>query len=486
VKPWAVGLTLIAALLAAGCTSPDTSVAPKATATPEPIPTGTPRSSETTSPDASEEAESVPLFASRGLLPVGVTTLAVGERMAEVWYPADGNRIAARPVDTFDTLELFPEELAALVPETLTASYETGAYRDIPAAPGGSNPVVVFSHGSPSFRQQSTQLATHLASWGFVVVSVDHLERGLSEYLEGLLDPEAAAAEDGTDAVPGRDEFDIQNALVQLEAANETPGHVLEGAVDLGRLAVSGHSAGANTAWRLAELEGVDTVIAIATSDPVQVSGTIEGIERLSATGVPPGAYTIEIAGIDEEQNVTVALDGATQVLPIDGLLLTPDAGGVIQITADPETLTTGSIEVEVRVGDKPALVISAADDVVTPPERSEAVFALAGLPKRLISIRDAGHDSFSDACLQIYALGGLDAALGDLAGALGDLTVAGENGCTPESVDPAAAQAVAGHFMVAHLFDVFEMVDVTGALDPNIVDLIEGVELDDFQSFEG
>lgn len=476
-------LALVAAILAAGCSSPDTSVAPKATATPEPTVTGTPQASEGTSPDVIEEADSVPLFASRGLFPVAVTTLAVGERDAEVWYPGDGNSVGRRSTELFDTLDLFPEDLAALVPETLTGSFDTGAFRDLPASTGGPFPVVVFSHGSPSFRQQSTGLATHLASWGFIVVSVDHLERGLERYLDGLLDPEGEADDDDGNEARGRDEFDIENAVIQLQAANETPGDVLEGAVDLGRLAVSGHSAGANTAWRLAERDGVGAVIAISSTDPLQMTGDIEGIEEISTTGVPPGSYTIEIVEVDED--VTLLLDEEPVVVPIDDVRLEPAAGGVIDITADAETLTAGSILIEVRVGEKPALVINAADDVITPPERGEAVFALAGLPKRLISISAAGHDSFTDACIQIRALGGLEAALGTLAAALGDLAIAGENGCTPESVDPIAAQAVAGHFMVAHLFDVFEIADVTGALDPTVVDLIEGAELDDFQAFE-
>ena len=38
----------------------------------------------------------------------------------------------------------------------------------------GRCPLIVFSHGNSGYRQQSTFLTTHLASWGFVVAAPDH------------------------------------------------------------------------------------------------------------------------------------------------------------------------------------------------------------------------------------------------------------------------------------------------------------------------
>ena len=59
----------------------------------------------------------------------------------------------------------------------------TDAYRGIPASTAGPFPLVLFSHGFASYRQQSSFLMTHLASWGFVVISPDYLERGLKSVL---------------------------------------------------------------------------------------------------------------------------------------------------------------------------------------------------------------------------------------------------------------------------------------------------------------
>ncbi len=68
--------------------------------------------------------------------------------------------------------------------------YVTDAVRDIPASTDGPFPLVLFSHGFAGFRLTSTALTTHLASWGFVVIAPDYLERGLAGVLgEGPANP---------------------------------------------------------------------------------------------------------------------------------------------------------------------------------------------------------------------------------------------------------------------------------------------------------
>ena len=48
-----------------------------------------------------------------------------------------------------------------------------------PGSPGGPFPIVLFSHGFGASRLYYSHLLTGIASWGFVVVSADYLERGL-------------------------------------------------------------------------------------------------------------------------------------------------------------------------------------------------------------------------------------------------------------------------------------------------------------------
>ena len=45
----------------------------------------------------------------------------------------------------------------------------------------------MFSHGFGSFRTQSAEIATSLASWGFVVAAPDHPSRGLEALLLGAV-----------------------------------------------------------------------------------------------------------------------------------------------------------------------------------------------------------------------------------------------------------------------------------------------------------
>src|SRR5690606_13042077 len=111
---------------------------------------------------------------------VGVTTVEAGDRAYEIWYPVDPGDQGDRARDVYYIRDWLPEVIDALLPADANPPYVTNAYREAPASADGPFPLVIFAHGAASFRMQSTELTTHLASWGFVVVSPDYLERGLS------------------------------------------------------------------------------------------------------------------------------------------------------------------------------------------------------------------------------------------------------------------------------------------------------------------
>ena len=86
------------------------------------------------------------------------------------------------------------------------------------------------------------ELTTHLASWGFVVVAPDHVERSLS----GLLGTAAQGVE-------RREDTDVLGATLDLvEAEDDRADSPLAGIVDAEHVAVTGHSAGAGAAYRMA------------------------------------------------------------------------------------------------------------------------------------------------------------------------------------------------------------------------------------------
>jgi predicted dienelactone hydrolase len=105
-----------------------------------------------------------PPLAARGPHPVGVRTLRLTDAArsrsftAEVWYPS------AEPDET-SFYDAVIGQVAVRIPGR--------AKRD--AAPDeGPFPLIVASHGQPGTRYQLAYLCEHLASWGFVVASVEH------------------------------------------------------------------------------------------------------------------------------------------------------------------------------------------------------------------------------------------------------------------------------------------------------------------------
>lgn len=188
---------------------------------------------------------------------VGVTTLKVGSRLAEVWYPADVDSVGGTPVDTYYIRDFIPEWLDALIPEDVDPPFVTRAHRDVPAATDdGPYPLVVFSHGFSSFRLQSSTLTTHLASWGFVVVSPEYLERGLRSV---LFDGPGYSLSDTTVA---------SNAVDAARTASEAPDGVLSGLVRPGDIYPIGHSAGGQTSLSLLHRSDVSSVIVMSSGVP--------------------------------------------------------------------------------------------------------------------------------------------------------------------------------------------------------------------------
>src|SRR6185295_18404523 len=114
------------------------------------------------------------------------------------------------------------------------------AYADVPGSAEGPFPVVLFSHGTPAHRLASATLAAGIASWGFVVVSVDYLERGAVTQFPGGQPPTLDAA---------RDRRLMLASLDLVTAENDRAASVLHGVVDARRVASVGHSAGGTIAF---------------------------------------------------------------------------------------------------------------------------------------------------------------------------------------------------------------------------------------------
>ena len=239
--------------------APEPSPAPTATAEPTPLP----------SPIAEPEPDvSISDFSERGPYAVGVTTRSLGDRDVEIWYPVDLATVDGQQTEVFDALSSFPEDLRAIIPPELSGEYDTLAVRDVAPVADGF-PVVIYGHGFGGYRQIATHFTSHLASWGFVVASTDHLERGIAEQTLDLI---GSGLFDESNVRPDAAVDDVRNTIELLgELNSEGP---LAGTMDLDHLAISGHSAGAFAAIQAAaaEPDRIDGWISIS-------GGTRDGIE---------------------------------------------------------------------------------------------------------------------------------------------------------------------------------------------------------------
>jgi len=190
-------------------------------------------------PDTAPLANSA-AYTDKGPYDVGVITVEIEPgRKAEVWYPAPGGAAIGQTTETYHIRDFLPDLLLNALPPTVDPPFATYAVRGLGVAAGGPFPLVLFSHGATSYRLQSTFLTTHLASWGFVVVSPDYFERGIQSL-------------GGTPPAPTRPDDAVAQLAVDAVVGLNTGAGPLSGKIDTTRLFPIGHSAGGGTSVRLA------------------------------------------------------------------------------------------------------------------------------------------------------------------------------------------------------------------------------------------
>lgn len=340
-------------------------------------------------------------FSERGPSAAGATRLTLDDGTpVEVFYPADPEVSTASaeafrytPEDTLgDVARVFP-------PGVVTDTVVPDAWVDVPADDSERHPVVVFSHGRGATRFQYSFHAAHLASWGFVVALPEHPERNLQARLAGK-DVGTAASEA------------LLATVALVEAEGEDPASILDGAVDTGRVAMEGHSAGGRDAAMAAYDPKVDTWIALAAAPPVP---------DVAARG---------------HDTVTEGNDG-----------FDPSA----------DEFDLGAFLADATPPDKPSLTVVADDDVIYPVADRRTVYAWLGAPKRFAALAETGHVVFFDACPGIQEQGGLAAVAKALGLDRSSLEIRlSEDGCLPEDAPAELVAATWNHLAVAHLRQVF------------------------------
>jgi dienelactone hydrolase len=285
------------------------------------------------STDTSAAPEAVPpaplsgTYRDVGPFEAGVTTLSLADRMVEVWYPVNPADLGAMsPVPYFIRDEL-SDTLQSLLPDDINPPFQTAAYRDARASSSGSFPLVIFAHGSSSYRNQSTFMTTHLASWGFVVASVDYLERGLQSFL-------------GAEPEPRLDDVDLTRMVVMLLASeNERGGSLLNGRVSTERIAITGHSAGGGTSIRFGGEPDVITYIPLSAG--VSMQSTVELPDKPSLwiagdiDGVVSPERTADAFAEASAPARHVVIEDMGHLGPSDICAIGENGGGVIAIALE-------------------------------------------------------------------------------------------------------------------------------------------------------
>ncbi|MEO8604461.1 MAG: hypothetical protein ABI629_17955, partial [bacterium] len=260
-------------------TTPTSTLVPSPTAPPTftstPLPTATAADTATAVPTATPDESGLAKYAERGPYVVGVTTLNIGDRDVEVWYPVDPGTEAGSEKASYASFTVLPESIQMILPPELNIIVPMDAYRDLPISGGGPFPVMTFSHGAGGFRLAYSALLSGIASHGFVVASLDHLEWGLIAQV-GLLPP-------GTN----RSAAEVVLAAVdRLATANAEAGSPLAGGVDTTRLATAGHSAGGAAAFGLPDKPEVKAMLGFATG---AASRSVAGKPILLLAGAEDG-----------------------------------------------------------------------------------------------------------------------------------------------------------------------------------------------------
>lgn len=302
---------VLAALAATGCT---TAATPAAVPQPAAGPSDCPAHPVQALPDIDQ----LPL-AERGPYTVGVRTIEVNGNTVEVWYPADNCAAADSQFDGYDMARMIPAYARAIIPNGL-ATFVTKAVREAPIA-SGQFPLVIFSHGFAGYRQQSTAITTHLASYGMVVASPEYPNRDLHASLS--LSPGLLL---GTPI-----ELNIARNTLDRMVKLGTESGFFGGHIDTGRIAAIGHSAGGLPTSTLLTDDRVDTAVMYAAfglpSDSKPVLSIFASDDQIAQNDLIQSSFASSGPG-----SSTAVLEGAGHLAFTDICRVGQDHGGIVAI----------------------------------------------------------------------------------------------------------------------------------------------------------
>lgn len=229
----------------------------------------------------------------------GSKTVIINGLVTEVWYPAVPGSQEGKSKDWIDTRAYMPES----DPDPTDPGFQIDSYADLPLDSSyGPYPVIIYVHGTGSFRQASHKLFTHWAGRGFVVLCADNPGIMLGDLMSG-----------GCEALLSADQAgDTRKILAAVRSQSGDLGF-LKGALATDRIGLSGHSAGGMAINGLGSEDGVKVII------PMASGGVAEG-ESVVSTMVMGGKK-------DGTATESVVRRGYNSTPIKKRLVLIPDAG---------------------------------------------------------------------------------------------------------------------------------------------------------------
>jgi len=270
--------------------------------------------------------------------------------LTDIWYPADPG---TGPIDT-----------------------RVGARVNAPLATGAANlPLLLFSHGSCGFPEQSVFLTSLLASYGFIVAAPPH--------------PGNSSVELATCGLPDHlaDSFvnrpaDIRFVIDSLLALDADPTSFFYTAIDAARIGVSGHSFGGLTTLRVCAMD--PRVIAGLALAPVV--GSIQDEVRTIAVPMMIQVGTLDDLLGDARLGYDL-LEAPRYRLEIDRMTHSPFSDFCIECT--PDTLTPADAHPYILRYAVPFLLHWVAGD-----DRFDLFLTTAATPPGVTFLADVGGSS--------------------------------------------------------------------------------------------
>lgn len=306
-------------------------------------------------------------YAVRGPYTVGTQELVVEDDIrplnVTIWYPADGDKSEEDIVYSQGFLRVPGRAIEDATPYVVDGPY----------------PLVLFSHGNAGTRWQSLWLTEHLASYGFVVMSLDHPGNTV---LDRIQDADGFNASLVTNYVYRPTDL---VRLVDFAEGLNTSGSTFAGLIDVETVAAAGHSFGGYTALAAAGARLNFDQLQFFCDNTFDQPEITDGV-----------CLMLEFeANIAAEMGLDALAEGAYPAITddrIDAVIaLAPWNGPILD-------------QVSLAELDMPSLIMVGTNDQTTPPTR-DAYLIYQGMtqsPKVMLTFGLADHFIHVDTCFEL------------------------------------------------------------------------------------